>query len=66
MDVNNNVNLTAGMFAFEKAKDVKSNQVLAALGMTPQTEKAQETIDNSIKESIAKATGKGTGLDIQA
>jgi hypothetical protein len=66
MDVNNNVNLTAGMFAFEKAKDVKSNQVLAALGMTPQTEKAQAEIDNSMKEEVAKTTGKGAGLDIQA
>ena len=32
-------NLTAGLYAFEKAKEVKENQVLGALGMTPQTEK---------------------------
>jgi hypothetical protein len=66
MDVSNNLNVSAGMFAFNKAKEVKNNQVLAALGMTPQTEKAQETMDNSIKESISKAIGKGSGLDIQA
>ncbi len=66
MDVNNNVNMAAGMFAFNKSKEVKNNQVLAALGMTPQTEKAQEVIDNSIKEAASKVTGKGSGLDIQA
>jgi hypothetical protein len=66
MDVSNNLNVTAGMFAFNKAKEVKNNEVLAALGMTPQTEKAQEVIDNSIKEAVSKVTGKGSGLDIQA
>jgi len=66
MDVSNNLNVSAGMFAFSKAKEVKNNQVLSALGMTPQTEKAQETIDNSIKESISKAIGKGSGIDTQA
>jgi hypothetical protein len=66
MDVSNNVNMAAGMFAFNKAKEVKNNQVLAALGMTPQTEKAQAEIDNTIKEAVSKTTGKGAGLDIQA
>jgi len=66
MDVNNNVNLTAGMYAYNKAKDVKANQVLGALGMTPQTEKAQAEIDEATKQSVAQATGKGNGLDIQA
>jgi len=66
MEVNNNVQLNAGMFALNKAKDVKENQVLSALGMTPQTERAQQEIDNSMKEDIAKATGKGSGIDINA
>jgi hypothetical protein len=66
MDVSNNVNMAAGMFAFDKAKEVKNNQVLAAFGMTPETQKAQAEIDNSMKEEVAKTTGKGAGLDIQA
>jgi len=66
MEVNNNVNLTAGMFAFNKAKEVKNNQVLSALGMTPQTQRAQKEIDESIKQSVAEATGKGNSIDIQA
>jgi hypothetical protein len=64
MDVSNN--LSAALFAFDKAKEVKNDQILSALGMTPQTEKSQEVIDNSIKEEVAKTTGKGSGLDIQA
>jgi hypothetical protein len=66
MDISNNLNVTAGMFAFNKAKEVKNNQVLSALGMTPQTQKAQEELDNTIKEAVANTTGKGAGLDIQA
>jgi hypothetical protein len=64
MDVSNN--LSAALFAFDKAKEVKNHQVLSALGMTPETEKAQAEIDNSIKEEIAKTLNKGVGLDIKA
>jgi len=63
--INNNVNMTAGMFAFNKAKDVKNEQVLSALGMTPETEKAQREIDNTMKEA-AQATGQGVNVDFKA
>ena len=63
---NQSPNLTAGLYAFDKAKDVKSQEVLGALGMTPQTQKAQNEIDESMKEAIASATGQGVGLDIKA
>jgi len=66
MDVSNNVNIDAGMFAFNKAKDVKNNEVLSALGMTPQTQKAQEVIDSSIKQGVAQATGQGINVDFKA
>ena len=67
MELNNNVNLTAGMYAFNKAKNVKENQVLGALGMTPQTERAQKEIDDSIaKQQVAQTTGQGMNLDIKA
>jgi len=67
MEVNNNVNLTAGMFAFNKSKEVKENQVLGALGMTPQTQRAQKEIDDAIaQQQVAQATGKGNSIDIQA
>jgi len=59
-------NLTAGLYAFDKAKEVKENQVLGALGMTPQTENAEKEINESMKQAVANATGKGNGLDIQA
>jgi hypothetical protein len=64
MDVSNN--LSVELFAFDKAKEVKNHQVLSALGMTSETEKAQAEIDNSIKEEIAKTLNKGVGLDIKA
>jgi len=67
MDVNNNVNLQAGMYAFHKAKDVKENQVLAALGMTPQTQNAQKEIDDTIeKQNVAQAIGQGVNIDFKA
>ncbi|RUM56405.1 MAG: hypothetical protein DSY40_02320 [Nautilia sp.] len=66
MEINNNVNLTAGMFAFNKAKDVKSHEILSALGMTAETQKAQQEIDETIKQEVAKTTNKGNSLDIQA
>jgi len=66
MDVNNNLNMSAGLYAFDKAKEVKNNEVLSALGMTPQTQKAQEVIDNSIKEGVAQATGQGLNVDFKA
>ena len=66
MDVTNNLQLNAGMFAFNKAKEVKNNEVLSALGMTPQTQKAQEVIDSSIKQGVAQATGQGINIDIKA
>jgi len=66
MDVTNSSNIDAGMFALNKAKDVKNNEVLGALGMTPQTQKAQEVIDNSIKEGVAQASGQGINIDFKA
>ena len=66
MDVNNNLNMSAGLYAFDKAKEVKNNEVLSTLGMTPQTQKAQEVIDNSIKEGVAQATGQGLNVDFKA
>ena len=63
--INNNVNMTAGMFAFNKAKDVKNQEVLGALGMTPETEKAQREIDNTMKEA-AQASGQGINIDFKA
>ena len=63
---NQSPNLTAGLYAFDKAKEVKENQVLGALGMTPQTENAEKEIENTTKQAIANAVGKGNGLDIQA
>jgi len=66
MDVSNNINIDAGMFAFNKAKEVKNNEVLSALGMTPQTQKAQEVIDSSIKQGVAQATGQGVNVDFKA
>jgi len=66
MEVSNNVNLTAGLFSFSKAKDVKNEEVLSALGMTPQTQKAQNTIDESIKQGVAMANGQGANLDLKA
>ncbi len=63
--VNNNVNMTAGIFAFNKAKDAKNEQVLSALGMTPETEKAQREIDNTMKEA-AQASGQGINIDFKA
>jgi len=66
MEVTNNLNIDAGMFAFNKAKEVKNNEVLSALGMTPQTQKAQEVIDSSIKEGVAHATGQGINVDFKA
>jgi len=68
MDVSStaNIGLQTGLFAFNQAKEVKNEEVLSALGMTPQTEKAQQEIDKSMQEAVASATGKGAGLDIQA
>ena len=67
MDVTQaNLSLDVGLYAFDKAKDVKSQEILGALGMTPETQKAQEEVDNSIQQAIASATGQGVGLDIKA
>jgi len=66
MEVTNNLNIDAGMFAFNKAKDVKNNEVLSALGMTPETEKAQQKIDETMKQGIAQATGQGINVDFKA
>jgi len=65
MEVNNNLNLDAGMYAFNKAKDVKSQEILGALGMTPETQKAQAVIDSSMKD-VAQVTGKGINVDFKA
>lgn len=62
--VNNNVNMTAGMFALNKSKDVKNEQVLSALGMTPETQKAQKEIEDAQK--VAEATGQGINVDFKA
>ena len=66
MDVTNDVSTTAGMFALKQSQNVKANEVLGALGMTPQTQRAQETIDESMKQNIAQATGQGLNLDFKA
>ena len=66
MEVTNNLNIDAGMFAFNKAKEVKNNEVLSALGMTPETKKAQEVIDSTIKQGVAQATGQGLNIDFRA
>jgi hypothetical protein len=58
--------LDAGMYAFNKAKDVKSQEILGALGMTPETQKAQAEIDASMKQGIAQATGQGINIDFKA
>lgn len=64
MDVN--LQTSAGLFAFDKAKDVKNNEVLSALGMTPETQKAQAVIDETIKQGVAQATGQGINVDFKA
>ena len=64
MDVNLQTN--AGLFAFNKAKDIKNNEVLSALGMTPETQKAQQVIDSTIKQGVAEATGQGINIDFKA
>ena len=66
MDVTSSANVDAGMFSFNKAKEVKNNEVLGALGMTPETQKAQEVIDSSIKQGVAQATGQGINIDFKA
>ena len=66
MDVSNNLNVDAGMYAFNKAKEVKNQEVLGALGMTPETQKAQAVIDSSMKQGIAQATGQGINIDFKA
>jgi hypothetical protein len=60
------LNIQAGLFAFDKAKDIKSQEILGALGMTPETQKAQLEIDESIRESVANAIGQGIEFDIKA
>jgi hypothetical protein len=67
MDVTQaNLSLDAGLYAFDKAKDVKSQEILGALGMTPETQKAQKEIDESMKQAVASAIGQGMGFDIKA
>ena len=61
---NSNLNVTASLYSFDKAKEVKNNEVLGALGMTPQTQKAQEVIDSSIQ--TAQAIGQGVSVDFKA
>jgi len=63
MDVKNtSLLLDASIYSMNKAKDIKNDDILSALGMTPQTQKAQDDIDNSIKQSI----GQGVNIDIRA
>jgi len=69
MNIANNANLQldASIYAFNQAVDEKQNEVLGALGMTPETQQAQKEIDDSIKQSqIAQATGQGINIDIKA
>jgi hypothetical protein len=68
MDVTSSSNLgvDAGMYAFNKAKEVKNQEVLGALGMTPETQKAQQQIDASMQASVAQATGQGMNVDFKA
>jgi len=60
------LNTQAGLFALNKAKDVKSQEILGALGMTPETQKAQNEIDESMKQDIANVIGQGIEFDIKA
>ncbi len=67
MEVGNaQLRLDASLYSFNKAKDVKSQEILSALGMTPQTQKAQSEIDSSIKQTSSNVTGQGMKLDIKA
>ncbi|NPA55541.1 MAG: hypothetical protein GXO40_04175 [Epsilonproteobacteria bacterium] len=64
MDVND-VATSAGIYAFNKSKDVQAQQVLSAIGMTPETQKAQAQID-ATNQNVAQATGNGVNVDIKA
>ena len=66
MDVSNNLQVDAGIFALNKAKDVKSQEILGALGMTPETQKAQAQIDATMQQNVAQATGQGINVDFKA
>jgi hypothetical protein len=67
MEVGNaQLRLDASLYSFNKAKDIKSQEILSALGMTPQTQKAQSEIDSSIKQTSSNVTGQGMKLDIKA
>jgi hypothetical protein len=67
MEVGNaQLRLDASLYSFNKAKDIKSQEILSALGMTPQTQKAQSEIDSSIKQASSNVTGQGMKLDIKA
>jgi len=66
MDVNTSLKLDASMYAFNQSKNVKDQEILGALGMTPQTQQAQQVIDSSIKEGVAQATGQGINIDFKA
>jgi len=66
MDVTNSANLDAGMYALKQSQDVKTNEVLGALGMTPQTINAEKEIDESMKQSVAQASGQGINIDFKA
>ena len=59
---NTSLLLDASIYGFKKAEDTKSNQILAALGMTPQTQKAEQ----QFQELIKQATGQGVNLDFKA
>ena len=64
MDISNTeLNMNVSLYAFDKAKDVKSQEILSAIGMTPETQKAQEKID---AQNISQAIGKGVNFDTKA
>ena len=59
--------INTALFAFSQAKEVKNQEVLSALGMTPETQKAQQQIENSdMQEIVSSATGQGSNIDIKA
>jgi hypothetical protein len=62
-----NLSSEIGIFALNQAKDIRNQEVLGALGMTPQTQKAQQQIDEvSMQQIVAVATGQGNNIDIKA
>ena len=64
---NTHLQLEASIYAFNQAVDEKNEEVLSALGMTPETQQAEKKVEETIKQSeIAQATGQGVNIDFKA